>query len=704
MRDEINTKVEYIRPLTNLLMTIGELPTSYLMSLTYEEQLLWFYNFLNEKIIPTINTSSKAVQELQELFVLLQKYVNDYFDNLDVQEEINNKLDQMVEDGTFAELIKEYLRNSDSNVITMNRKYRFLFESGKYLDNLDENDTYYGFIQGGTYTENGRFVVACMASDENHETNNMVKLREFNADGTLSRELELELNHANSMAYNSKDKLLYVVSGSKFVNGESTPDNTLFVINYNNFSLVGSYLYAEQISGVGYDNIKDKLYVGYVGNYIYELNEEYEIINTITLETPEEVASAGKQSFTVNNDIIYACYIRPDMIISYYLDGKLDRIYSVPKYGNGGTMYVGEIEDLSFYNGKMYSFSSALTTYYSQLYQLNIFELDLIHNVLDNPLWFAERGFLANNINSVFVDSSNTNPNPTGSTTNPFKEIFEAISYLSGSRYGGAGRIHVRAGTYRNIFLFNNNIELDESGTGTINIGGIYAISSKLNLQQCTVNKTNSGLTNPIQLKNSEITFTNLTLGAFTQYGIFSEQSKIYYRGNEIVTETLESNQFAIYLDAGSSLEMGQGLGGYNNIYYASLSSYINPNIVHLAYLLNKHYGDITLNKQKYCLDNALFKFIAFKCKVNGIDKIFKFPTNLTTFNIEDTYMGNATQKMCLNKMVIEKTETGLTISSNQWARYTGEAGDTWTITNKDNNTINNSFMILEDIYLTNIP
>ena len=111
MRDEIKTDVKYIRPLTNLLMTIGELPTSYLMSLTYEEQLLWFYNFLNQQIIPTINTSSQAVQELQNLFVKLQTYVNDYFDNLDVQEEINNKLDDMTEDGTLQEIIADYLNS-----------------------------------------------------------------------------------------------------------------------------------------------------------------------------------------------------------------------------------------------------------------------------------------------------------------------------------------------------------------------------------------------------------------------------------------------------------------------------------------------------------------------------------------------------------------------------------------------------------------
>mgnify|MGYP003293950822 CR=1 FL=1 len=40
----------------------------------------------------------------------LQDYVNNYFDNLDVQEEINNKLDDMVEQGTLQEIIISYLQ------------------------------------------------------------------------------------------------------------------------------------------------------------------------------------------------------------------------------------------------------------------------------------------------------------------------------------------------------------------------------------------------------------------------------------------------------------------------------------------------------------------------------------------------------------------------------------------------------------------
>ena len=90
-------------------MTIGELPTSYLETMTYYEMLVWFTEYMKNTIIPTINNNGLAVEELQNKYIELKSYVDNYFDNLDVQEEINNKLDAMSEDGSLTNLIKGYV-------------------------------------------------------------------------------------------------------------------------------------------------------------------------------------------------------------------------------------------------------------------------------------------------------------------------------------------------------------------------------------------------------------------------------------------------------------------------------------------------------------------------------------------------------------------------------------------------------------------
>lgn len=106
----MDNQIQKLPPFIKFCYTIGMIPTSYKLSWTYEEQLIWFCDFLENTVIPTINNNGKAVEELQTLFLQLKQYVDDYFENLDVQEEINNKLDDMAESGELADMIAQYLQ------------------------------------------------------------------------------------------------------------------------------------------------------------------------------------------------------------------------------------------------------------------------------------------------------------------------------------------------------------------------------------------------------------------------------------------------------------------------------------------------------------------------------------------------------------------------------------------------------------------
>lgn len=55
---------------------------------------------------------TNSFNDLEGLFIDLKSFVDNYFDNLDVQEEINNKLDAMVEDGTLQEIITTYIQSN----------------------------------------------------------------------------------------------------------------------------------------------------------------------------------------------------------------------------------------------------------------------------------------------------------------------------------------------------------------------------------------------------------------------------------------------------------------------------------------------------------------------------------------------------------------------------------------------------------------
>lgn len=211
MNEKIDVNVKTLRPFTKILMTIGELPTSYLMSMTYYEQIIWFTKYLQEQVIPAVNTNAEAVSELQNLFTELQDYVNHYFDSLDLQEEVNTKLDEMAESGELEAIIQEYLdfniakiyENVNSFVTDTN------LEAGNYVRTLG----YYSLNDGGS--------ALYKIVDDN----------EINVDGSFVIELN---NNLKALLIHNNTEIVAEVLG--FKSDENFNNTTIFnsIMNNNN--------------------------------------------------------------------------------------------------------------------------------------------------------------------------------------------------------------------------------------------------------------------------------------------------------------------------------------------------------------------------------------------------------------------------------------------------------------------------------------
>ena len=80
-------------------------------ALTNYELICKVVEYLN-KVIASQNEVITVANTLSAEFQQLHDYVANYFDNLDVQEEINNKLDAMVEAGTLQEIITTYIQSN----------------------------------------------------------------------------------------------------------------------------------------------------------------------------------------------------------------------------------------------------------------------------------------------------------------------------------------------------------------------------------------------------------------------------------------------------------------------------------------------------------------------------------------------------------------------------------------------------------------
>ena len=77
-------------------------------SLSYYECLCALTKQLQE-IVDVVNVNAEQLQGLLEGFEELKSYVDNYFENLDVQAEINAKLDEMAEGGQLAAIIAQFL-------------------------------------------------------------------------------------------------------------------------------------------------------------------------------------------------------------------------------------------------------------------------------------------------------------------------------------------------------------------------------------------------------------------------------------------------------------------------------------------------------------------------------------------------------------------------------------------------------------------
>ena len=70
-------KVPIVTPIPNFFYTIGQLPTSFLESMTYQEQLIWLCNYFSKTIEPNLSELDTGFNQLLENFNSLDTEVTE---------------------------------------------------------------------------------------------------------------------------------------------------------------------------------------------------------------------------------------------------------------------------------------------------------------------------------------------------------------------------------------------------------------------------------------------------------------------------------------------------------------------------------------------------------------------------------------------------------------------------------------------------
>lgn len=216
--------VENLPPFTKFCCSIGAIPSSYLESLSYYEMLLWFCNYLQNTVIPSINNNADAVSELQKLYIDLKNYVDNYFTNLNIQQQINNKLDEMAESGYFENILTNYSNltkvfntfdeliaqtNLTNNMKVKTLGYHYLNDGGGANYLITSNNEIPGF-KVNTQSEN----LYCVLID-----NDNINLKQFGAYGDGIHDdtnaLKNAINFLKSLTI--KSKALNINSGNYLI-------------------------------------------------------------------------------------------------------------------------------------------------------------------------------------------------------------------------------------------------------------------------------------------------------------------------------------------------------------------------------------------------------------------------------------------------------------------------------------------------------
>lgn len=306
-----NIDIKTLSPFTRFCCTIGNIPASYLVAMSYEEQLLWLCNFLENTVIPTINNNGEAVTELQKLFIQftndlsnqqenfeinitklfeeLKSFVNNYFDNLDVQTEINNKLNEMQEDGTLQEIISQYL----------NSKAIFGF------DNVNE-------LKEATNLIDGSYAKTLGYYNKNDNGSALYKIRNITNDDVVDDMFIIPLNKDNLIAELIFNDIILPEQVGCYGNGVND-DTTKFkkLIEYlenNNLNLYGNGIYLLN------DNININNINVYLENAKFIINNTLSITATNkTLKLPSIINETLSNKIAINLINCYSC----DILVNY---------------------------------------------------------------------------------------------------------------------------------------------------------------------------------------------------------------------------------------------------------------------------------------------------------------------------------------------------------------------------------------------------
>ena len=269
------------------------------------------------KIIDSQNVVGTEMEKFSQAFIELQNYVDNYFKNLDVQDEINNKLNEMAEDGTLENILLNYTiitkvydthqeMIEDSTLLKNSRcktlGYYNVNDGGGsyYLITDTQPNIYYENLQNGLY--------AILINDGSVNVNQVGA----KGDGITndSSAIQLAINNFNDILFLEKT---YLLETPILIN--NTNSLNIRGINKNSKIKINSNIYAFE-----FNSLKDKT----IENLFFDINNGGGILktNNSELDFDFNIKNINGEIRTSNNEIIKIVNMHHLKIENCYLVNK----------------------------------------------------------------------------------------------------------------------------------------------------------------------------------------------------------------------------------------------------------------------------------------------------------------------------------------------------------------------------------------------
>lgn len=397
-------------------------------AITNYQLLCKVVDYLN-KLLKNQNLLQENEKNLSIAFNNLKNYVDNYFKNLDITEEVDAKLDEMAENGTLAEIINEQLFDA------LNEKMESLPSDVLDLQHIvsqsfDDTELFNGYshtyLQGFTYVENNRVVMALVNQEGSDDYARVVEF-DLNTKSII-RSSYMIVNHANSLSYDKDNRVIYVAHCNRGEN--ATPDNRISVINYDTFSVVlttelTNLPIGNRVRSVWYDNDSKKFYCGDITTLFEVDTTTWTIINTLELDKTYIDENITNQTIKTLKDWIITFNV--NYIGIFNKECKLVKIINLKNVINYTN--ITEYEDCGFDEnnniivGVVYRENSSYTNRYAGFYKGNLF-----YNANSEALNLFVGAY--SSAYNLYVDNTSTEVKEDGTSAYPFKSLQKALSVL----------------------------------------------------------------------------------------------------------------------------------------------------------------------------------------------------------------------------------------------------------------------------------